>query len=521
MQAETSSEDSDADGEQSGSNRQEEVAMIISGDLAGSEDDDDADFSTYSHTSDDSSCSDDDMYSDIDTDIDEMDTQDKGLHDNATAAPLQAAENCQPLSLVQILLSHGADIDLVDNQGNTALAIATQDGHLDVVKALLCQGADFNGKQGQSPLYGAVYHGRLHVVQHLLLHPQAADALLDKEHPVLLLAVARYQDDIVRELMQHGAEVSQANKWSECLAICEFLTNVEAPLDKESLGPLEARVSAQEQVFVRQASQLLQELHNIAGSAQLPAWSQALGSDRDEREKEYKDSVEKLQQLFQSRIDLCSQAPKAEVGHLQSNVAPRGPEQDNQQLTSDSVDSVEEAISQSMAQLGQSEQVLHAFETTAIARAGYEHALASEEDLLQEVTASWQQCIDGSSVLIERSRQRQQLRSVEGNQQQAEAYIRDVKRQKEGIRQMQDLKSHAEQAIATALTLQERHRETTCKLISAKAALQILHLDKKQAECVTVQLDIDALNAELATISNSLAAGTHAMPDAATRQPVM
>lgn len=72
-----------------------------------------------------------------------------------------------------------------------------------------------------------------------------------------------------------------------------------------------------------------QELHNIAGSAQLPAWSQALGSDRDEREKEYKDSVEKLQQLFQSRIYLCSQVPKAEVGHLQSNVAPRGPEQDN------------------------------------------------------------------------------------------------------------------------------------------------------------------------------------------------
>ena len=47
---------------------------------------------------------------------------------------------------------------------------------------------------------------------------------------------------------------------------------------------------------------------------------------------------------------------------------------------------------------------------------------------------------------------------------------------------MQDLKSHAEQAIATALTLQERHRETTCKLIHAKAELQILHLDKKQVQ---------------------------------------
>lgn len=38
-----------------------------------------------------------------------------------------------------------------------------------------------------------------------------------QEHPVLQLAVARYQDDIVRELMQHGAEVSQANKWVGCL----------------------------------------------------------------------------------------------------------------------------------------------------------------------------------------------------------------------------------------------------------------------------------------------------------------
>lgn len=32
-------------------------------------------------------------------------------------------------------------------QGNTALAIAAQDGHLNAVKELLSRGADFNGKQ--------------------------------------------------------------------------------------------------------------------------------------------------------------------------------------------------------------------------------------------------------------------------------------------------------------------------------------------------------------------------------------
>lgn len=53
---------------------------------------------------------------------------------------------------------------------------------------------------------------------------------------------------------------------------------------------------------------------------------------------------------------------------------------------------------------------------------------------------------------------------------------------------MQDLKSHAEQAIATALTLQERHREITCKLIRAKAELQILHLDKKQVQSLCPSL---------------------------------
>ena len=32
-------------------------------------------------------------------------------------------------------------------QGNTALAIAAQDGHVDAVKELLSRGAEFNGKQ--------------------------------------------------------------------------------------------------------------------------------------------------------------------------------------------------------------------------------------------------------------------------------------------------------------------------------------------------------------------------------------
>ena len=50
------------------------------------------------------------------------------------------------LDVVQALLAKGADVNAKDNDGATALMLASQNGHLDVVQALLAKGADVNAK---------------------------------------------------------------------------------------------------------------------------------------------------------------------------------------------------------------------------------------------------------------------------------------------------------------------------------------------------------------------------------------
>ena len=47
---------------------------------------------------------------------------------------------------VQALLAKGADVNAKNNDGVTALMVASENGHLDVVQALLAKGAEVNAK---------------------------------------------------------------------------------------------------------------------------------------------------------------------------------------------------------------------------------------------------------------------------------------------------------------------------------------------------------------------------------------
>ena len=48
------------------------------------------------------------------------------------------------LDVVRLLLTEGADITIADNNGWTALHYASMFGHLDIVRLLLTEGADIN-----------------------------------------------------------------------------------------------------------------------------------------------------------------------------------------------------------------------------------------------------------------------------------------------------------------------------------------------------------------------------------------
>ena len=50
------------------------------------------------------------------------------------------------LEIVKLLIANGADVNICDNQDVTALLLASQNGYVEVVKLLLDKGANVNTK---------------------------------------------------------------------------------------------------------------------------------------------------------------------------------------------------------------------------------------------------------------------------------------------------------------------------------------------------------------------------------------
>nr|XP_057938620.1 ankyrin repeat and SOCS box protein 1 [Doryrhamphus excisus]XP_057938622.1 ankyrin repeat and SOCS box protein 1 [Doryrhamphus excisus]XP_057938623.1 ankyrin repeat and SOCS box protein 1 [Doryrhamphus excisus]XP_057938624.1 ankyrin repeat and SOCS box protein 1 [Doryrhamphus excisus] len=84
--------------------------------------------------------------------------------------PLRIAATAGHVTCVAYLISQGAEVDLVDVKGQTALYVAVVNGHLDCVRVLLEAGANPNGSRHHrsTPLYHAVRVGRLDVLQELI-----------------------------------------------------------------------------------------------------------------------------------------------------------------------------------------------------------------------------------------------------------------------------------------------------------------------------------------------------------------
>ncbi|XP_012276088.1 protein TANC1 isoform X2 [Orussus abietinus] len=74
------------------------------------------------------------------------------------------------VEMVSLLLEFGADVELTNSQGCTALSLAAARGHCDVVRRLAAAGASLGHADmaGQCPLVHAARHGRLSVVGYLL-----------------------------------------------------------------------------------------------------------------------------------------------------------------------------------------------------------------------------------------------------------------------------------------------------------------------------------------------------------------
>ncbi|XP_014205049.1 protein TANC2 [Copidosoma floridanum] len=97
---------------------------------------------------------------------------------NAPALCMYAHEGS--VEMVSLLLEFGADVELTNSQGCTALILAAARGHCDVVRRLAAAGASLGHTDmaGQCALVHAARHGRLPVVGYLL----ACDWVVSPNH---------------------------------------------------------------------------------------------------------------------------------------------------------------------------------------------------------------------------------------------------------------------------------------------------------------------------------------------------
>jgi len=86
--------------------------------------------------------------------------------------PIHHAAKHGHISVVELLLSKGMDINAEGGTGLTALHYAAEKGHKDVVELLITKGADVNHWEcdGMSPLDWALYHGQEEIAKLIETH---------------------------------------------------------------------------------------------------------------------------------------------------------------------------------------------------------------------------------------------------------------------------------------------------------------------------------------------------------------
>jgi hypothetical protein len=108
---------------------------------------------------------------------------------------------------VELFLGAGVDMDARDEDGRTALMVASEGGELEIVKLLIKKGADVNSKDvsGYTALMYVAYNGNLDIAE-LLIRNKADVSARDKDGwTALMFASIRKKTDMVELLKKSGA----------------------------------------------------------------------------------------------------------------------------------------------------------------------------------------------------------------------------------------------------------------------------------------------------------------------------
>lgn len=112
--------------------------------------------------------------------------------------------------LVKLLIDQGADVDIKDLTGDTALIVVAGNGYIEIVRLLIDKGADVNlqNENGSTALMLASANGHREIVK-LLIEYGADLNIKDKEGITALIFTAMQGHlEIVRLLIDGGADVN-------------------------------------------------------------------------------------------------------------------------------------------------------------------------------------------------------------------------------------------------------------------------------------------------------------------------
>ena len=128
----------------------------------------------------------------------------------------RASEHGRP-AIIQLILKHIADVDARDNNGSTSLHLAISEASLKAVELLLDHGASvtLQNDKGQAALHRASQRGRPDIIKLLLNHNADVDALDNEGSTPLHLAISEARLDAVELLLDHGASVHVQNNRDE------------------------------------------------------------------------------------------------------------------------------------------------------------------------------------------------------------------------------------------------------------------------------------------------------------------
>lgn len=135
----------------------------------------------------------------------------------SSTTPLMDAVWMCRIKVIEYLISIGADLNLADDQGWTALMLASMQGHgiprrLNVVKTLVEAGAELDkvGNDGCTALMHAAYSGYLETVQ--ILAQAGANTRIMSKKGKLAVDIARKQVVVAFLNEWHGRKVKSAKK---------------------------------------------------------------------------------------------------------------------------------------------------------------------------------------------------------------------------------------------------------------------------------------------------------------------